>query len=57
MSDVPSRIDTRQDLEALLARKPDFTIAFAREHLYYYRKKEKLEHYLDGLRIAGVPED
>ncbi len=40
----------------LLARKPDFTVTFAKDHLYYYRKPEQLDHYLEGLRKAGLPE-
>jgi hypothetical protein len=53
-------VDTKEEAQAavtdLLARKPDFTIGFVREHLYYYRKPEQRERFLDGLRKAGLPE-
>jgi hypothetical protein len=49
-------IRDRQAVAELLARKPDFTVSFVREHLYYYRKPEQRERFLDGLRKAGLPE-
>ena len=41
----------------LLAAKAEFTCAFARRKLFYIKRPEQLELYLDGLRKAGVPED
>jgi TolB-like protein/class 3 adenylate cyclase/Flp pilus assembly protein TadD len=38
----------------LLAIKPDFSLDFAREHLFYLKRSDQLEIYLDGLRRAGV---
>lgn len=38
----------------LLRRKPDFSIHFAEEHLFYLESRVQLEHYLEGLRKAGV---
>ncbi|MBX3498066.1 MAG: winged helix-turn-helix domain-containing protein [Alphaproteobacteria bacterium] len=35
--------------------KPGFSVAFAKEHLFYLKRTEQLETYLDGLRKAGVP--
>jgi TolB-like protein/class 3 adenylate cyclase len=40
----------------LLQLKPGFTLAFAREHLFYIKKPDQLALYLDGLRRAGLPE-
>jgi TolB-like protein/class 3 adenylate cyclase/Tfp pilus assembly protein PilF len=34
--------------------KPDFSIDFARKHLFYLKRADQLETYLDGLRKAGV---
>lgn len=44
-------------LKDLLERKPDFSIRFARERLFYVKRPEQLELYLDGLRRAGVREE
>jgi TolB-like protein/class 3 adenylate cyclase len=38
----------------LLATKPDFSIDFARKQLFYLKRADQLEIYLDGLRKAGV---
>jgi len=43
-------------VDSLLRRKPDFTLAFARNHLFYIKDKAQLETYIEGLRKAGVPE-
>ncbi len=43
-------------LAELLRLKPDFTCRFARERLFYLRSKEQVNHYVEGLRKAGVPE-
>lgn len=39
----------------LLRRKPDFCCRYAEEHLFYLESREQIEHYLEGLRKAGVP--
>ncbi len=36
--------------------KPEFSLGFARKHLFYLKRDDQLETYLDGLRKAGVPE-
>jgi TolB-like protein/class 3 adenylate cyclase/Tfp pilus assembly protein PilF len=38
----------------LLRIKPDFSVDFAREHLFYLKRPEQLEAYLAGLRNAGL---
>lgn len=38
----------------LLQIKPEFSVAFAREHLFYLKRTEQIEKYVDGLRKAGV---
>ncbi len=40
----------------LMRIKPEFTIQFARQRLFYLKRAEQLDLYLDGLRKAGVPE-
>lgn len=40
----------------LLEEKPGFSIAFARRKLFYLKRPEQLQLYLDGLKLAGVPE-
>ncbi len=39
----------------LLAKKADFSCAFARKKLFYIKRPEQLDLYLEGLRKAGVP--
>ena len=49
--------DERQSLAAvndLRKAKPDFSLEFARRHLFYLKRAEQLETYIDGLRKAGV---
>lgn len=41
-------------LAELMKVKPDFSLAYAREHLFYLKRAEQLETYLAGLRKAGV---
>lgn len=40
----------------LLEIKPDFTVAFAREHLFYLKLPEQISIYLEGLERAGIPQ-
>jgi tetratricopeptide (TPR) repeat protein len=40
----------------LLVEKPGFSRAFAKRKLFYIKRSEQLELYLDGLRKAGLPE-
>ena len=48
--------DARAALEELLRRKPEFSCSFARKKLFYIKNSAQMEHYLDGLRKAGLPE-
>ena len=34
--------------------KPEFSLEFAREHLFYIKRPEQIEVYADGLRRAGL---
>jgi TolB-like protein/class 3 adenylate cyclase len=36
--------------------KQEFSVRFAREHLFYLKRPEQIDMYLEGLRKAGVPE-
>lgn len=49
--------EARRTVERLLAEKPGFTAAFAERKLFYLKRPEQLKLYLDGLRMAGVPEE
>lgn len=42
-------------LDKLLSLEPNFTIAHYRE-IYPLKRESDLEHYLEGLRLAGVPQ-
>lgn len=41
-------------LSDLLRKKPDFSLSFARKHLFYLKRTDQLETYLAGLKKAGV---
>jgi hypothetical protein len=40
----------------LLRLKPDFSVRFVREYVYYNKVGEHLDHYIDGLVKADVPQ-
>lgn len=44
----------RSAVRDLLRTKPGFSVDFAREHLFYLKRSDQLETYLEGLRKAGV---
>lgn len=41
-------------LKDLMAIKPAFTVDFAKERLFYIKRADQMQTYLDGLRKAGV---
>lgn len=41
-------------LKDLLEKKPAFSLDFARQHLFYLKRGDQLDIYLEGLRKAGV---
>ena len=41
-------------VDELLETKPEFSVAFAREHLFYLKREEQMDLYLEGLKKAGV---
>lgn len=41
---------------ALLARRPAYSIARAREDFFFAAESETLERYMEGLRRSGIPE-
>ena len=45
---------TQAALKELIAIKPAFTLDFARERLFYIKRADQMQTYLDGLRKAGV---
>lgn len=40
----------------LTRSKPEFSVDFARKHLFYLKKEEQIETYVKGLRKAGLRE-
>ena len=48
--------ETQTALAELLELKPDFSCRLARERLFYLEDQTQLDHYIDGLRNAGLPE-
>lgn len=38
----------------LMESKPEFSLDFAREHLFYIKRSDQIEAYLDGLKRAGI---
>ena len=40
----------------LLQKKPAFTCGFARQRLFYIKNADHLDLYIQGLRMAGIPE-
>ena len=40
----------------LLRQNADYSCSFARKHLFFIKDPAQVDHYLDGLRKAGVPE-
>ncbi len=49
-------VEAKQAVQRLLQQNPSFSLAFAREKLFYLKLPEQIELYIDGLRKAGVPE-
>ncbi|MBT6095510.1 MAG: tetratricopeptide repeat protein [Rhodospirillaceae bacterium] len=48
--------EARVAVTELLRRKPDFSCGFARERLFYLKDQTQLEHYVSGLKKAGIPD-
>lgn len=40
----------------LLIKMPNFSCSFAREKLFYLKSEEQIEHYIRGLKLAGIPD-
>jgi len=51
------RVDELRDAKAgLLQRRPGFSCGYVRKRLFYIKKPDQLQLYVDGLRRAGIPE-
>ena len=44
----------RTAVAELRQAKPEFSLDFAREHLFYLKRADQIETYIDGLRKAGL---
>jgi tetratricopeptide (TPR) repeat protein len=49
-----NREQARSAIRDLLSAKPDFSLDFARKHLFYLKRAEQLATYIEGLSKAGV---
>lgn len=47
--------EARQALAAARAEQPALSVSFARRKLYYLKRAEQLDRYLEGLALAGAP--
>jgi TolB-like protein/class 3 adenylate cyclase len=45
---------TEDAVRELMRVKPEFSIKFARQHLFYLKRAEQIEIYTEGLRKAGI---
>ena len=48
------KAQARAAYEDLKRVKPEFSLAFAREHLFYVKREDQMDSYLSGLKKAGV---
>lgn len=56
LSHLGQQEEAKKSVKKLINENPEFSINFARENLFYLKKPEQIELYLDGLRKAGIPE-
>jgi TolB-like protein len=42
--------------KTLLIKMPDFSCAFAREKLFYLKNQTQVDQYIQGLKLAGIPD-
>ncbi len=47
--------EARQAFAAAHAEQPALSVSFARRKLYYLKRAEQLDRYLEGLALAGAP--
>jgi TolB-like protein len=50
------RDEARKAVDRLREEKPEFSCLFARKKLFYLKRPEQIQRYLDGLERAGVPD-
>jgi TolB-like protein len=48
--------EAQQSKEQLLKEMPDFNCEFARNKLFYLKREEQIQLYIDGLKLAGIAE-
>lgn len=52
-----NRIEEAQDaVNELLRQKPEFSCSYAQKNLFYIKNSAQVEHYINGLRKADLPE-
>lgn len=51
---LDDRLQAERAVQDLLEVKPGFSLDFARAHLFYLKRPDQIEKYIDGLHRAGV---
>lgn len=47
-------VQAKAALKQLHEKKPEFSLAFARDHLFYLKRSDQIEVYIGGLKKAGM---
>jgi tetratricopeptide (TPR) repeat protein len=48
--------EARSAVAELLRKRPEFSCSFAKDHFFYVKDPAQIEHLVNGLHKAGVPE-
>jgi adenylate cyclase len=51
------KAEMQEVLDELLRQRPDVNIHFVKKSMDYFKESKHLEHFIDGLRSAGLPEE
>jgi tetratricopeptide (TPR) repeat protein len=49
--------EAEQAAEELARRKPGYSVSLARDDFFFCRDEKFLDHFVEGLKVAGVPAD
>lgn len=55
LAQLGAAAELHEAAQALVRWQPDFSIAFARQKLFYLKRQDQVDLYLEGLRRAGIP--
>ena len=51
---LDDQVQTETAVKILMETKPNFSIDFARKQLFYIKRSEQMDAYIDGLQKAGI---